>query len=637
MNNPTPRRATRRAQPPLWLYEGLDIVEQRRRLLLAVAGLVILVGIVVSLVLPGVLARTAGTGIAVGVAALLLGIAAVVAADATDLLVRGPRHVRAAGGELVAVLPTEASVERAGPLADAVLEARASGEGPLRIGVAASGREAARVAAWTDALGDALTEHGMSVLRVDLASGPGPSPGLVEVIEDGARLVDSVAIEPGSKLARLGPGADVRRALAALPSLAVSLPRDLDVLLVSLPAAASRAVVTAVGPLDHVLVVAQRSRTSRVELIAGLDAVEDGGTAAQVLLLDDAAAGWLASRSSHVDAPEAGGQPAETRSGATEPTAAGAGTAALDVDDPPPEASSVPAADDTTEASSAPEGDDAPEASSVPGAAADAPGEDAAAEDVGAAGEVDAAAAEDAGVPEEADAPAAMDDDDGGDAELGDLALAPDAGVAPTAYPEVASPAGPDRHTAEDEDDPAGFGDEGGPVPAWDQAGDEPDDVPEEPVAPRDVDVLLGAARATAEEATAAEAEPVDLPDDLPPPRPATPDRTYRSEPLTLDDEHQPGREPADDVPDGSPERSPEPPPEGSSGRFDRELDEAHASAHATDELPRIEAPGRRHDDAEEDLLRTTAQLALLELAHDADDHEGVDGDGAAVDRSRRR
>src|SRR5690554_442884 len=79
-----------------------------------------------------------------------------------------------------------------------------------------------------------------------------------------------------------------------MPELPARLPRDLDVLLVALPTAASRPSIRAATSLDHVLVVAERDVTSRVDLIAGLDALEAVGLDAQVVLLDDVTTARLA-------------------------------------------------------------------------------------------------------------------------------------------------------------------------------------------------------------------------------------------------------------------------------------------------------------------------------------------------------
>ncbi|HSK23152.1 MAG TPA: hypothetical protein VK906_08255, partial [Egicoccus sp.] len=222
------------------------------------------------------------------------GLAVALAADTADLTLRGPRHVRAAGGELVAVVPADVDPAAADTLAEAVLDAREAG-GKLILGLAAAGRDARHTAELTDALAVAIARRGASVLRLDLATGRSERPGLIEVLRHGHRLADTVEFEPGDlELARLGPGRDLAAAMDALPELPGRLPRDLDVLLVALPTAASRPSIRAATSLDHVLVVAERDLTSRVDLIAGLDALEAVGLDAQVVLLDDVTAARLA-------------------------------------------------------------------------------------------------------------------------------------------------------------------------------------------------------------------------------------------------------------------------------------------------------------------------------------------------------
>ena len=304
---PRSRKSQQPSHPPLWLVEGIDIVQRKRWLLASVALAVIVLGAVASLLLPQMIPATAGVGAAIGVAALLLGLAAAVASDATELVIRGPRHVAAAGGELVAVLPRTPSVVAAGPLAAAIQEVREPGT-PLLLGFATAGRDARRTVAWTEAIARSLVASDLGVLRVDLASGRSDDPGLVEVVHDGKRLAEVVEYEPGVKFARLHAGRDHEVALASLTELPSRLPRDLDILLVSLPGAANRSVVAAVGALDHVLVVADRDRTSRVDLIAGLDALESSGTAAQVVLLDTSTALRLAPP---VEVEEAQAEPAK--------------------------------------------------------------------------------------------------------------------------------------------------------------------------------------------------------------------------------------------------------------------------------------------------------------------------------------
>ncbi|MFA9429675.1 hypothetical protein [Egicoccus sp. AB-alg2] len=272
---------------PLWLMEGLDILERRGGSVRLTVLVVCLLGILAAWLFPGLVPPTPIVGAAVALAALLLGLAVGIAVDTADLTLRGPRHVRAAGGELVAVVPTELNVAAARPLAAAVLDARED-DGKLILGIAAVGRDGRRASALTDALAIALADFGVSVLRLDLAAGREDRPGLHEVLRGEHRLVQVVDFEAdGVPLARLGPGRDLAGALAALPELPARLPRDLDVLLVALPTAASRASVAAATALDHVLLLGERNVTSRVDLLAGLDALESVGLDAQVVLLDD--------------------------------------------------------------------------------------------------------------------------------------------------------------------------------------------------------------------------------------------------------------------------------------------------------------------------------------------------------------
>ncbi|MBW3659849.1 MAG: hypothetical protein KY457_14510, partial [Actinobacteria bacterium] len=94
------RGAARSATPtsPGWLAELVDILEDRRRILLTAAIGLSLLGTLAAFVLPQFVPPRPLVGAAVGLAAALLAVAIAVAADSADLTVRGARHVRAAGG-----------------------------------------------------------------------------------------------------------------------------------------------------------------------------------------------------------------------------------------------------------------------------------------------------------------------------------------------------------------------------------------------------------------------------------------------------------------------------------------------------------------------------------------------------------
>jgi hypothetical protein len=323
----------RRSRPPGWLFEGLDLIDQRRRALLITVGMLVLIALVVAFFAPGILPPTPLVGAAVGVAALLLAIVVLIALDSADLTVRGPRHVRAAGGELVAVLPSRADAAGATELAAAIQDVRPAGR-TLLLGVAAATGDGRRSAAWVDRLGHRLAQEGASVLTLDLTGEGNGQPGFLEIIREGAKLTSVVDLDPDMRLARLGAGRNTNEALRAFVEAGSWIPRDLEVLLVALPMAASRPVVRASLVLDQLLLVAERDRTSRVELIAGLDAVEAVGTQAQVILIDDAFARHLG----------VGGAPSGPREQPVDPADA------APLEDPvPPEDASAPAVDPSTQ------------------------------------------------------------------------------------------------------------------------------------------------------------------------------------------------------------------------------------------------------------------------------------------------
>jgi hypothetical protein len=600
-------RSRPRSRPPLWLVEGLDIVQHRRTVLLAVALGTIAVGALLAVLAPGIVPPSPVVGAAVAFAALLLGLAAALAVDATDLRLRGPRHVGAAGGELVAVLPVDASVDEARALASAVLDARED-DSPLLLGLAASGRDARHTAAWTEALGRALVDEQVSVLNIDLASGRSTPPGLVEVVRDGVKLSEAVRFEPGAKLARIGAGDDHVGALASLATLPERLPRDLDVLLVSLPTAASRQVVDAVRSLDHVLIVAERDETSRVDLIAGLDALDAAGTRAQVALLDDPTASRLTPRRPS-SATFTASEPVEDAPPADDPSTTGEHPVA-EADEPPVTEADEPP---VTEADEHPvteaderlvlDGDDDARPGSVDERPDERP-EERLHDRTHDRTEViaDAAGAHDPGdgpardePPRDRPAHDGPDHDEPvrrrevevllGAAEANAIALAESG---PPRAPEVAEgrrpaaarvarpPAVPDTPSTVDLDAPAP--DAGAGIPAADGA---------DPTAAAAAGPPVGSAtEATAEPVTAAPVEAADEAGDELPDAPTD----------------GPASSPADGSPHGATDDGP------GDGSTDRSTDES------TDELPRADGdtPIREADDPQDEMLHTTARLSIL-------------------------
>jgi hypothetical protein len=273
--------------PPAWLSETLDVLERRSRLLRTVVVGTCLLGVLLALIAPGLVPPTPVMGAAVAVAAIVLGVAVVLAVDAGDSTVRAPRHVQSAGGELVGVLPRDVSADAASELATAVLAARPDRR--LTIGLAGIARGAS-VPDWTDAVGVAIARQGASVLILDLASGATPADGVLEVVRDGRPLARAVTFEHDLKIARIGAGRDLDEAIEAAAVLPRRLPKDLEVLLVGLPPVTAPDVLETASSLDAVLLLATAGLTPRVRLEAALEALDSTDTPAQVVLVDDRAA-----------------------------------------------------------------------------------------------------------------------------------------------------------------------------------------------------------------------------------------------------------------------------------------------------------------------------------------------------------
>lgn len=276
----TPDRPRRR---PAWVEEVADVIDGRRWLALGVAVVVSLVGIVTAVAAPHLLPATPLVGAAVGLAACLLAVAAAVAVDAADPTVRGERHVRAAGASLAAtVLGSEPSNE----LVDWA-EQHIRGTDGLRLALASAGGSSSRTGELTDRLGAVLARRGWRVLVVDLSREHAERAGAAEVCRAEVRLSQAVELHPSLNLARLGSGRGFETALHEFPALAARLPRDVDTMLVALPNIRRPGVLPAAAAADRALALTEEGATTRVDLIAALDALDEARVPSDVVLLRD--------------------------------------------------------------------------------------------------------------------------------------------------------------------------------------------------------------------------------------------------------------------------------------------------------------------------------------------------------------
>ena len=282
---PEPPPGRTRARPPLWSVELLDVLGRRGRLAVVVAATLTGLALAAAATAPAVVPPLALVGVLVAITAMAVGMALALALDALDVRIRGPRHVRSSGGELVALLPEIATASDVRDLAIAVRAVQVPGT-TLHLGLAPVGEDLTSCAAWTRALAESLADGGASVLLVDIANGATDGPGITEVVRERTSLSDVVTYDDDRSLAVVGPGSDRIQALQALVTLPTVLPSDVDVLLVALPQIVTRSAVNASRVLDQVLFVAEANLSSRVELMASLDALRVAGCSPQVVLVD---------------------------------------------------------------------------------------------------------------------------------------------------------------------------------------------------------------------------------------------------------------------------------------------------------------------------------------------------------------
>ena len=357
---PEPPPGRTRALPPLWSVELLDVLGRRGRLAVVVASALTGLALAAAAIAPAVVPPLALVGVLVAITALAVGMALALALDALDVRIRGPRHVRSSGGELVALLPEIATASDVRDLAIAVRAVQVPGT-TLHLGLAPVGEDLTSCAAWTRALAESLADGGASVLLVDIANGATDGPGITEVVRERTSLSDVVTYDDDRSLAVVGPGSDRIQALQALVTLPTVLPSDVDVLLVALPQIVTRSAVNASRVLDQVLFVAEANLSSRVELMASLDALRVAGCSPQVVLVD---AGTY--RALRPDTAAQGRDRGATRIDPVPLAGTGAGVAAVRESTPEPEPAAALIPTPTPAAAPAPQPAPIPEPAPAP-------------------------------------------------------------------------------------------------------------------------------------------------------------------------------------------------------------------------------------------------------------------------------
>ncbi|MBY5164476.1 hypothetical protein, partial [Salsipaludibacter albus] len=268
---------------PSWQDNLLDVLRARERMWFVAAVLLVLLGALLALLAPGTLPPTLVVGAAVGLAAVLLATALVVGLDASDLIVRGPRHVAAAGGVVAGHISRSTSDIEA--LVD-LIDAHAAEGGRARVALTPASRSAGVPGARANIVAAELAARGDKVLVTDLTRGGTPAVGLSDVIANDRKLADAVRFDDELYLAHLAVGSEPELALEGFAEWAQGLPPDLDVLVAALPPLSEPGVLPAVQGVELVLLLVEVDRTERVDLIASLDAIDAAGVPAELVLVD---------------------------------------------------------------------------------------------------------------------------------------------------------------------------------------------------------------------------------------------------------------------------------------------------------------------------------------------------------------
>ncbi|MDX1511032.1 MAG: hypothetical protein R3249_06780 [Nitriliruptorales bacterium] len=282
--------------PPPRVVEFIRILDARQVIARLAAGGFLVLGMLVALVAPSVLPRHPLVGAAVGLGAVLVAVAAVLATDANDLIIRGPQHVRAAGSRTaitVAATPSPPTVSRLAALAMGRLEA-----GARVVSIVPASKSVREIPTWTDLIAGRLAGVGRHVVVVDLTGtwGDIDDLGVTDVARGRCKLSEAVTFDPELTVARLGTGADPHAARESAVGFLARVPKDVDLVLFAMPSLTMAGALTAVGSTDAALVLAEVDVTHRLALIGTLDAIDDVGVDADVILLDR-------SRNHEVEAP----------------------------------------------------------------------------------------------------------------------------------------------------------------------------------------------------------------------------------------------------------------------------------------------------------------------------------------------
>lgn len=250
--------------------EIAELLHLQRPAAAVAAAAVVLFALLVTLVAPGVLPANVVTGLVVGVLALLAAGAAAVVLDGRDPILRGPRHLRRDGHAVLARMAGPDPVQHGGPVL-AAIERRLEGREHFGLVLTGTGSDPSELAV---TLGRAAAAAGHTALVIDLRA-PG-APGVADVGEGTVRLGEAARLADDRPYAWIGAGVDRAAAARAAAGVARRPPRDLKLLLVVAPDAATH-VPEVLQACDRTVLLVAADTQQRAMVTARLDALERAG------------------------------------------------------------------------------------------------------------------------------------------------------------------------------------------------------------------------------------------------------------------------------------------------------------------------------------------------------------------------
>ncbi len=281
-DEPTAGRHLAPPTPPGWVLELLDVLDHRRVMVMRTALGILLLGVLVAAFAPGVLDPSPVVGLLVGLAAAVIAAAIAFALDAADPVIRGGRHVRATGGEVLVEGWTTPDTAKA---VAARLDVEVATSETSTYGFVALGADPALAFAMCEAIAEDLAVNGHRVLLADVSEAS-EADGIAEVVSKRVPLSKAVQFAgSGVTLARIGAGRDLEHAQRSFPRFLSGLPSDIDAVCVVLPATMGGRALEPEG-LQRVFPVAVAGVSRRVDLTTAMEDYDTGTRAVHVLLVD---------------------------------------------------------------------------------------------------------------------------------------------------------------------------------------------------------------------------------------------------------------------------------------------------------------------------------------------------------------